>query len=294
MNKFHGTGVALVTPFNTDGSIDFNGLKRLINHTISGGVDYLVSLGTTGETATLTADEKKAIWEFTAETNSGKVPLVAGIGGNNTREVTEQLKQFAVIGYDAVLSVSPYYNKPTQEGIYQHYKAIAEASPLPIILYNVPGRTGSNISAETTLRLAHGFKNIIAVKEASANFDQFNSIIRDKPEDFLFISGDDPITLPMIAMGAVGVISVIGNAIPAIFSTMVRMCLSGNFIEAQPLHYSMTEITSHFFAEGNPAGVKAGLKLLNICGDTLRLPLVNVTSDTEEKIFAELKKLQLI
>jgi 4-hydroxy-tetrahydrodipicolinate synthase len=294
MNKFHGTGVALVTPFNTDGSVDFDGLKNVINHTIKGGVDYLVSLGTTGETATLTADEKKAIWEFTAETNNRRVPLVAGIGGNNTKEVTDQLKHFEVANYDAVLSVSPYYNKPTQEGIYQHYKAIAEASTLPVILYNVPGRTGSNVAAETTLRLAHDFKNIIAVKEASANFDQFNRIIRDKPEDFLFISGDDPITLPMIAMGAVGVISVVGNALPAIFSTMVRMCLSGNFIEAQPLHYSMTEITGQFFAEGNPAGVKAALKMLGVCGDSVRLPLVNISKETEENISRELKKLNLV
>jgi 4-hydroxy-tetrahydrodipicolinate synthase len=294
MNKFHGTGVALVTPFNTDGSVDFNGLKNVINHTIQGGVDYLVSLGTTGETATLTASEKKAIWEFTAETNNNRVPLVAGIGGNNTREVTEQLSQFNAESYDAILSVSPYYTKPTQEGIYQHYKAVAEASPLPVILYNVPGRTGSNIAAETILRLAQDFKNIIAVKEASGNFDQFNRIIRDKPEDFLFISGDDPITLPMIAMGAVGVISVVGNALPTIFSTMVRMCLSGNFIEAQPLHYSLTEVTSQLFAEGSPAGVKAALKLLGVCGDGLRLPLVNISSTTQEKISQELKKLNLL
>lgn len=294
MNKFHGTGVALVTPFNADGSVDFKGLENLINHIINGGVDYLVSLGTTGETATLNADEKKAIWQFTAEINQGRVPLVAGIGGNNTREVCNHLKHFEHSAYDAILSVSPYYNKPAQEGIYQHYKAVAEASPLPVILYNVPGRTGSNVTAETTLRLAHDCKNIIAVKEASANFDQFNRIIKDKPEDFLFISGDDPITLPMIALGAVGVISVVGNALPAIFSTMVRMCLSGNFIEAQPLHYSMTEITSHFFAEGNPGGVKAALKLLDICGDTLRLPLVNISPETLENIRIELKNLKLI
>lgn len=294
MNKFHGTGVALVTPFNTDGSVDFDGLRNVINHIIEGGVDYLVSLGTTGETATLTADEKKAVWEFTAETNNGRVPLVIGIGGNNTREVTGQLKQFDNSNYDAVLSVSPYYNKPTQEGIYQHYKAVAEASALPVILYNVPGRTGSNVAAETTLRLAHDFKNIIAVKEASANFDQFNRIIRDKPEDFLFISGDDPITLPMIAMGAVGVISVVGNALPAIFSTMVRMCLAGNFIEAQPLHHSITEITGQFFAEGNPAGVKAALKMLGVCGDSVRLPLVNVSNGTADNISRELRKLNLV
>ena len=294
MTKFHGTGVALVTPFNTDGSVDYSGLRNLINYIIGGGVEYLVSLGTTGETATLSADEKKAIWEFTAEVNAGRVPLVAGIGGNSTSEVSRQLKGFDTNGYDAILSVSPYYNKPTQEGIYQHYKVIAEASPLPVILYNVPGRTGSNMSAETTLRLAHEFEKIIGIKEASANFDQFNRIIKDKPANFLFISGDDPITLPMIALGAVGVISVVGNALPAMFSTMVRMCLSGNFIEAQPLHYSMTEVTGHLFAEGNPGGVKAALKLLNICDDNLRLPLAGVSSETIEKIAGELQKLQFI
>ena len=286
--------MALVTPFNTDGSVDYSGLRNLINYIIGGGVEYLVSLGTTGETATLSADEKKAIWEFTAEVNAGRVPLVAGIGGNSTSEVSRQLKGFDTNGYDAILSVSPYYNKPTQEGIYQHYKVIAEASPLPVILYNVPGRTGSNMSAETTLRLAHEFEKIIGIKEASANFDQFNRIIKDKPANFLFISGDDPITLPMIALGAVGVISVVGNALPAMFSTMVRMCLSGNFIEAQPLHYSMTEVTGHLFAEGNPGGVKAALKLLNICDDNLRLPLAGVSSETIEKIAGELKKLQFI
>ena len=200
MNKLYGTGVALVTPFNTDGSVDFEGLKNLINHTISGGVEYLVSLGTTGETATLTKEEKNAIWKFTKETVNGRVGLVAGIGGNNTQELVDSLKHFDSEGFDAILSVSPYYNKPTQEGIYQHYKAISVASPLPIILYNVPGRTGSMVSADTVLRLANDFKNIVAVKEASGNFDQFNKLAKDKPEGFLLISGDDPITLPMSAL----------------------------------------------------------------------------------------------
>ena len=284
----------MVTPFKTDGSVDYSGLKTVIDHIINGGVEYLVSLGTTGEAATLNSDEKKAVWETTAEHVAGRVPLVAGIGGNNTVEVIADLKKFNSKGFDAVLSVCPYYNKPTQEGIYQHYKAVAEASDLPIILYNVPGRTGINMAAETTLRLAHDFKNIIAVKEASGNFDQFNKIIKDKPEDFLFISGDDPITLPLIAMGATGVISVIGNALPGIFSTMVRMCLDGKFIEAQPLHYSLTEIISLFFAEGNPAGVKAALKLLGICGQEVRLPLVNISKDTEQMIKTELGKLRLL
>ena len=294
MNKFHGTGVALVTPFNSDRSIDFNGLKNVIDHTINGGVEYLVSLGTTGETATLSHDEKKQIWDYTVEHVNGRVPLVAGIGGNNTMDVVETLKNFNPKGFDAILSVSPYYNKPTQEGIYQHYKMIAEASPLPVILYNVPGRTASNMTAETILRLAHDFKNIIAVKEASGNFDQFNHIAKDKPEGFLFISGDDPITLPLIAMGAAGVISVVGNALPEMFSTMVRMCLDGKFIEAQPLHYSMIDFTNLCFTEGNPAGVKAALKLLDICGDQVRLPLVSVSESTYTKIEQELKSLHLL
>lgn len=288
MTKLYGTGVALVTPFNSDGSIDFDGLENLINHTIEGGVEYLVSLGTTGETATLSKEEKKAIWKFTKETVNGRVGLVAGIGGNNTLEVVETLKNFDSEGFDAILSVSPYYNKPTQEGIYQHYKAISAASPLPIILYNVPGRTGSMVTADTILRLAKECKNIVAVKEASANFDQFNKLAKEKPEGFLLISGDDPITLPMIALGAVGVISVVGNALPKIFSSMVRMCLAGNFTEAQPLHYALIDFTNLCFVEGNPAGVKAALKELGICGDTVRLPLVNVSADTYAKISKEL------
>jgi 4-hydroxy-tetrahydrodipicolinate synthase len=291
MNKFYGTGVAMVTPFHPDGSVDYPGLKNLIEHIISGGVEYLVSLGTTGETATLSKKEKQEIWEFTIKTVAGRVPLVAGIGGNNTAEIVDTLEHFNPAGFDAILSVSPYYNKPTQEGIYQHYKAISAASPLPIILYNVPGRTGSMVSAETILKLAKECENIIAVKEASANFDQFNKIAAEKPAGFMLISGDDPITLPMIALGAVGVISVVGNALPKAFSTMVRMCLAGNFTEAKPLHFSMLEFTSLCFTEGNPAGVKAALKQLKVCGDSLRLPLVKISVATEQKIASELVKL---
>lgn len=294
MNKFHGTGVALVTPFKTDGSVDYSALKTVIDYNINGGVEYIVSLGTTGEASTLTSDEKKSVWETTVAHINGRIPLVAGIGGNNTAEVIKDLKRFNSTGFDAILSVCPYYNKPTQEGIYQHYKAIAGESELPLILYNIPGRTGINMTAETTLRLAHDFTNIIGMKEASGNFEQFNWIIKDKPEDFLFISGDDPITLPLVAMGAAGVISVIGNALPRIFSTMVRMCLDGKFIEAQPLHHSMTVITGLFFAEGNPAGVKAALKLLGICDDKLRLPLVSVSKTTEQKIMEQLSLLNLL
>jgi 4-hydroxy-tetrahydrodipicolinate synthase len=291
MKKFHGTGVALVTPFNADGSVDYDGLKNLINYLIDGKVEYLVSLGTTGEASTLKKDEKKKIWEYTAEINNGRLPLVAGLGGNNTAELVEEIKGFEANGYEAILSASPYYNKPSQEGIYQHYKAISEAGTLPVLLYNVPGRTASNVSAETTCRLASDCKNIIGIKEASANFDQFNQILRDKPEDFLLISGDDPAALPMIALGAVGVISVIGNALPQQFSDMIRLCLSGDFAKAAPLHLSLIEITRLIFAEGNPAGVKAALKNLGVCGDAVRLPLVSATKDLESKIIKELAKL---
>ncbi|MDN3586274.1 4-hydroxy-tetrahydrodipicolinate synthase [Pedobacter aquatilis] len=294
MNKFQGTGVALVTPFNTDGQVDYNGLKNLINHLVDGGVDYLVSLGTTGETATMTKDEKKKVWSFTAEINNNRLPLVAGIGGNNTLEVADDIKSFDTTGYSAILSVSPYYNKPTQEGIYQHYKHLAEISPLDLILYNVPGRTMSNMSPETTCRLAHDFKNIIATKEASGSFDQFNQIMRDKPEDFLLISGDDPITLPMIALGASGIISVIANAVPKPFTDMVNLCLNADFKAARPAHLNLVEFTRLAFAEGNPAGIKAALKHLNICGDAVRLPLVNASAGLEKLIIAELEKINQV
>jgi len=291
MNKFQGTGVALVTPFNADGSVDYNGLKNLINHLIDGGIDYLVSLGTTGETATMTKDEKKKVWAYTAEINNNRLPLVAGIGGNNTLAVAEDIKAFDATGYSAILSVSPYYNKPTQEGIYQHYKYLAEVSPLDLILYNVPGRTMSNMSPETTCRLAHDFKNIIATKEASGSFDQFNQIMRDKPEDFLLISGDDPITLPMIALGAAGIISVVANALPKQFSDMVKQCLAGDFKGAVPAHLGLVEFTRLAFAEGNPAGIKAALKHLEVCGDTVRLPLIKASSDLEKSIINEIEKI---
>jgi len=290
MNKFYGTGVAIVTPFHEDGQVDYDGLKKLINYLIDGGVEYLVSLGTTGESATLNSEEKKKVFAFTAELVNSRVGLVAGIGGNNTLDVVEQIKNFDTKGYDAILSASPAYNKPSQEGIYQHYKAIAENTPLPIILYNVPGRTCSNITAETTVRLANDFKNIIAIKEASGNFDQFNQIMRDKPEDFMLISGDDPVALPMIALGAVGVISVIGNALPRQLSDMIRLCLKGEFKGAQKGHYDLIDFTRLMFAEGSPAGVKTALKQLGICGDTLRLPLVQVSTATANQIIAATQK----
>lgn len=292
MNKFFGTGVATVTPFHADGQVDYDGLKNLVEHLISGGVEYLVSLGTTGESATLSKDEKKKIFKFTAEVVDGRLPLVAGIGGNSTYEVVEAIKSFDTEGYDAILSVSPYYNKPTQEGIYQHYAEVAKVSPLPVILYNVPGRTGSNIEAATTIRLANDFMNIIGIKEATGSFDQINEVLRDKPEHFLFISGDDPVALPTIAMGGAGVISVIGNAFPRQFSDVVRKSLAGDFKAAQKGHYSLINFTRLMFVEGNPAGVKTALKHLSICGDTLRLPLVQVSSSTAAKIIAETDKLK--
>jgi 4-hydroxy-tetrahydrodipicolinate synthase len=291
MNKFYGTGVALVTPFNADGTVDYDGLRSLINHLIDGQVEYLVSLGTTGEASTLNKEEKKKIWAFTAEVNNGRLPLVAGIGGNDTAAVVNSIKTFEANGYDAILSASPYYNKPTQEGIYQHYKAISENSALPVLLYNVPGRTASNVSPETTCRLAADFKNIIGTKEASGNFDQFNQIMRDKPADFLLISGDDPVAMPMIALGAAGVISVIGNALPKQLSDMIRLALNGDYKAAQPKHFNLIEFTRMMFAEGNPAGVKAALKHLGICDDHVRLPLVQVSESLRKAIITETDKI---
>lgn len=283
-HKFSGTGVAIVSPFLEGGGVDFMGLERLLNHIIEGGVDYIVVLGTTGESVVLSAEEKVAVTNFVKETVDGRKPLVMGIGGNSTCAVADIIKNTDLSGYDAILSVSPYYNKPSQEGIYQHYKAISAISPLPIILYNVPGRTSSNMSAETTLRLAHDFDNIIAVKEASGDMDQIMKIIKDKPEDFLVISGDDGLTLPMIHMGADGVISVIGQAYPKEFSDMVRYGLEGNQKVANELHYQLYDLLDPLYCDGNPAGIKAALKVLGVCGDKLRLPLVNVTTETYQQI----------
>ena len=291
MNKFYGTGVAMVTPFEADGQVDYAALGGLIDHLIDGGLEYLVSLGTTGESATLSAEERKQVFAYTAKKVAGRVGLVAGIAGNNTLDVVDQVKTFDTRGYDAILSASPQYNKPTQEGIYQHYKAIAGAATLPVILYNVPSRTGSNISAETTVRLARDFKNIIGIKEASGNFDQMNQIMRDKPAEFLMISGDDPITLPMIALGAAGVISVVGNVLPDKTSEMTRLCLAGDYKSAQKIHTQLIDFTRLMFLEGSPAGAKTALMHLGICGDTLRLPLVQVSNNTADKITTETEKL---
>lgn len=290
MNAFYGAGVALITPFNNDLSIDFDGLERIIDYQIVKNIDYLVSLGTTGETATLTLDEKIKIWKFTAEKVANRVPLVAGIGGNNTAEVLHEMESLETLGYSAILSVSPYYNKPSQEGIYQHYKSLSEHSSLPIILYNIPGRTGSNMSVETILRLAYDFKNIIGVKEASGNFDQFNRIMQGKPDDFLLISGDDPVTLPMMALGAAGIISVVGNAFPSEVKTLTSLCLAQNYKVARDIHNQLLQITDLCFVDGNPAGIKAILAEMDLVNDNVRLPLVSVSDKTRSSIKEELKK----
>lgn len=284
MQQFKGTGVALVTPFKDNGDIDFDALKKLIDFNIDGGVDYLVSLGTTGETATMNKQERLQVLEFTADAVAKRVPLVAGFGGNDTRELVNSIKDFHFKGFDALLSASPYYNKPTQEGIYQHYKAVAQASPAPVILYNVPGRTASNVTAETTLRLANDFNNIIGVKEASGDQVQVMRIIKYKPKDFLVISGDDAITLPLLGFGCDGVISVIANAFPKDFSDMVRLALAGDFAAARPLHYKLFELMNLIFVEGNPAGVKGALNLLGVCGTQVRLPLVKASDQLMAKL----------
>ena len=293
MKKFEGTGIALVTPFNQAGDVDYKALNNLVNYVIDGGVNYLVVLGTTGETATLNAAEKTKVFASVAEFNNKRVPLVAGIGGNDTYHVGETIKSFDNNGYSAILSVSPYYNRPTQEGIYQHYKMLSELSPLDIILYNVPGRTASNMTAETTCRLAGDFKNIIGTKDACGNFDQFNELMRDKPEDFLLISGDDPITLPMMALGASGIISVIGNALPKQVSDMVNLCLSNDFKDASKIHFSLIEFIRLAFAEGNPAGVKAALKQLEVCEEFVRLPLVKASQHLNHAVEKELGKIKI-
>lgn len=282
--KLKGTGVAIVTPFDSKGNIDFKGLDKLVNFLIKGKVEYLVVLGTTGESATLNKEEKKKVIEQVIKSNKKRLPLVLGIGGNDTREVIETIKHTNLKEFDAILSVSPYYNKPSQKGIYEHYKAIARSTNKPIILYNVPGRTSSNVSADTTLKLAHKFRNIVAVKEASGNLEQCMTIIEKKPKDFLVISGDDNLTLPLLACGADGVISVVANAFPRDFSDMVRSGLKGDFISARKLHYKTFEITQQLFADGNPGGVKHVLDLLNVCGPYVRLPLVEPNENVQKKL----------
>ncbi len=287
MDKIKGTGVALVTPFNNDKSVDYEGLENLLNHVINGGVDFLVLMGTTGESTTLSKTERIEVVDFCKKINNGRLPIVLGIGGNNTMQVVADIKAANLENIAAILSVSPSYNKPSQEGIYQHYKMISESSPLPIIVYNVPGRTSSNISAATTVRLASDFKNIVGVKEASGDMDQIMKILKNKPTDFIVLSGDDGLTLPMIHMGAEVVISVIGQSHPKDFSDMVSFGLSGNKKLANQIHYKLYDFYGPLYAEGNPVGVKACLEMLGICKAVVRLPLVEASNTIKN----ELKKL---
>ncbi len=285
-HKFSGTGVALVTPFNNDNSIDFASLGKLVNHVIANKVNYLVALGTTAETPTLSEAEKKDILAFIIAQNAGRVPVVCGIGDNNTAEVVHQLHTYDLKGVDGILSVAPYYSKPTQEGIYQHFKTIAEATDKPIILYNVPGRTASNIAPVTTLRLANEFKHIVAIKEASGNLQQCMKLVQDKPEGFAVLSGDDDLIVSQIAIGMEGIISVAANCYTADFTHMVNLAISNDYPAAQKLLYKLLPGIDLLFAEGNPAGVKAALKLLNIGQNKLRLPIVPVSEETFNKISA--------
>lgn len=285
MQQFKGTGVALVTPFLKDGSVDFKGLENLIEHTINGKLEYLVTMGTTGESATLSRAERHKVMDFTIEKVAGRVPVVAGFGGNNTAALIEEMETYHFNGVDAILSASPYYNKPTQEGIYRHYMAVADAAPKPVILYNVPGRTASNITADTTLRLAENHKNIIGIKEASGDLIQCMNIVKGlHRKDFLVISGEDPLTLPMLSFGMDGVISVVANAFPLEFSDMVRLGLDGKFTQASELHYKLLNIIGLLFKEGNPAGVKAALYLRNVCDIYVRLPLVEASDSLTMKL----------
>lgn len=288
MGSFKGLGVAMVTPFSENGNVDFAGLQRLVELQINGGTDYLVVQGTTGESVTLTKDEKIATLEFIQEINAGKLPIVLGIGGNDTRVVCETLAETNLKGVDGILSVSPAYNKPTQEGVYQHFKAVSNATDKEIILYNVPGRTGSNVSAETTVRCAEDFSNIVAVKEASGDLEQVMNIINKKPEGFDVLSGDDALTLAILGCGGDGLISVVGNAFPEEYSKMVHLALEGNIQEARTHHYRLLDLINWLFVDGNPAGIKEVLRYMNVCHNHVRLPLVPVSKNVSDKLYAVL------
>ena len=279
-----GTGIALVTPFNIDGAVDYNSLEKIVNHVIDGGVDYLVALGTTAESATLNFEEQQSVLNAVVKYSNNKVPVVIGIGGNNTSLIIEKLNSFSLDGVHAILSVSPYYNRPSQKGIYEHYKIIAESSPLPLILYNVPGRTASNIESSTTLKLAEEFDNIIGIKEASGNLEQCMEIIKNKPDNFSLTSGDDVLALPLTLLGGVGVISVIGQAYPLDFSNMIRNALNQDVLNATKKHYQLLEIIKGIFIDGNPSGIKYLLSELGLCNNQVRLPLVSVNNKTKSII----------
>lgn len=290
LTALRGVGVALVTPFLSDGSVDYAALERVIDHVIEGGVQNLVSLGTTGETPTLSLEEKKEIVRFTIEKTRNRVPVIVGIGGNNTKEIVHLLHTFSLEDVAAVLSVSPYYSKPSEEGLYQHFKCIAEASPKPVILYNVPGRTGKNIPANTVLRLAHDFEQIAAIKEASGDMQYCMEIVRDKPEDFMVVSGDDMMTMPQIACGMEGVISVAGNFYAKEMTGLVRHALEQNYKKAQEIHYRLMPAFRYMFAENNPAGVKTFMASGGLLDENLRLPVVPVSASLREKIAAFVKQ----
>lgn len=281
--KFSGTGVAMVTPFKKDKFVDFEALEKLTNHLINGGVDFLVALGTTGEAATQDRDERKEVFEFVSQVADGRVPLMAGFGGNNTSRLIKDIESFHFRGYDAILSASPHYNKPSQEGIYQHYKAVADNAPVPVLLYNVPGRTASNVTAKTALHLAEN-DNIIGIKEASGDLAQCMEIVQHKPQDWLVLSGEDLLTLPMLGFGMDGVISVIGNAYPRQFSDMVRLGLDDKFNDARQLHYQLKDLMEMIFEEGNPAGIKCLLKARGICEEFMRLPMVPVSDQLRNRM----------
>jgi len=284
MNKFRGTGVAIVTPFKNDSSIDFKSLGRMVEHLINNNIDYLVVLGTTGESVTQSKDEKRAVIDHVTEINNGKVPVVVGIGGNCTWEIVDNITKNQFDGIDGILSVAPYYNKPSQKGLYNHFKTIAGASPVPVIIYNVPGRTSINIEADTTIRLANDVRNIVAVKEASGNIDQIMQIIKNTPPDFQIISGDDAITLPVISIGGSGVISVLANAYPGEWSDMVNYAMNNNFQSAREIHYKFIDMINLLFADGNPAGIKAVLSNLGLVQNQLRLPLTPVSRQVYNQI----------
>ena len=292
-NIFKGLGIALITPFNEDGSVDYPTLSKLVEYQLKNGADFLCILATTGETPCLTADEKKQIKDTIVSTVHGRVPILMGCGGNNTAAIVEELKTGDFSGIDGVLSICPYYNKPSQEGLYQHFKAIAAATALPVVLYNVPGRTGVNLKAETTVRLARDCKNIVAIKEASGSLEQVDEIIKNKPAEFDVISGDDALTFPMISCGAVGVISVIGNALPKEFSRMIRLEFKGEYEGARKIHHRFTELFSLLFVDGNPAGVKAMLHEMGFIENILRLPLVPTRISTLQKMSEILKELKI-
>ena len=284
MQKFIGTGVALVTPFKEDLSVDFDALIKLVNYTVENGIDYLVINGTTGESGTITKEEKQEIIDVIIKANNNRLPLVLGVGGTNTALVIEELKTRDFTGIDGILSVAPYYSKPTQEGFYQHFKAIATATDLPVILYNVPGRTAKNMEPATTLRLANDFTNIVAVKEAGNNKQQYYTLLKDKPSDFLIISGDDDLALGVVLAGGSGVISVIGQAFPKEFSTMINHGLQGNNKEGYDIHFKLMNVVDSIFEENNPAGIKTVLQELNICSNSVRLPLVKTSAALSSKI----------